>query len=119
MILVDTSVWIDHFRKNNKKLITLLLNDQVLIHPFIIGELACGHLKPRKEILDLLHKLPKVFSASHEEVLTYVETDKLHGKGLGFIDIHLLASAKLSKARLWTLDKILHRQAETLHIHFS
>lgn len=111
MILVDTSVWIDHLRKGSKKLTTLLLNDQVLTHPFIIGEVACGHLTHRKEILDLLQKLPKAFVASHEEIHSYLENEKLYGKGLGLIDIHLLASAKLSKAKLWTFDKTLFLQA--------
>jgi len=110
MILVDTSVWIDHLRAPNKRLITLLLNNQVLIHPFVIGELACGNLKNRKEIFDLLQKLTQAVEASHEEILTFIENEKLYGKGLSLVDIHLLASTKLSKAKLWTLDKTLNRQ---------
>lgn len=107
MILVDTSVWIGHLRASSKKLVTLLLNDQVLTHPFVIGELACGNLKNRKEILELLQKLPPAPVVSHEEVLTYIEYEKLYGKGLSLIDVHLLASSRLSKAKLWTFDKTL------------
>lgn len=116
MILVDTSVWIDHLRTSNKKLITLLLNNQVFIHPFVVGELACGNLKNRKEILDLLQKLPSISYTSFEEILIYIEQEKLYGKGLSLIDIHLLASSKLSKAKLWTLDKTLKQQAHHMGI---
>lgn len=116
MILVDSSVWISHLRASDKKLVTLLLNDQVLTHPYIIGEVACGRFKQRKEILDLLQKLPCAAGASFEEALTYLENEKLFGTGLGWVDIHLIASAKLSKAKLWTFDKKLLRQAQTLKI---
>ena len=109
MILVDTSVWINHFRRTDSKLVFLLQNDGVLIHPLIIGEIACGHLKNRSEILDLLMRLPKTLIATDEEVLAFIEHQKLFGKGLGFIDIHLLASAKMTKVKLWTFDQLLHK----------
>jgi len=118
MILVDTSVWIDHFRKSNQKLVTLLLNDQVQVHHFIIGELACGHLKLREEILDYLHNLPQATQASPAEIFHFIHTHQLHAQGLGFIDIHLLAAAFLAKAKIWTLDRRLATQAARLHVNF-
>ena len=87
-------------------------------HPFIIGELACGNLKNRKEILALLEALPKTTQAKHEEVLYFIEQHQLMGKGLGYIDMHLLASAKLSGLSLWTLDKNLKDVADGLNLSF-
>lgn len=118
MILADTSIWIEHLRKNSKRLVTLLNNDLVLTHPFIIGELAAGNLKNRSEFLDLLRQLPQAIMVSHEETLDYVERNRLHGIGLGWIDLHLLAAAQLSKARVWSLDKTLTRQAEKMGLAF-
>jgi predicted nucleic acid-binding protein len=109
MILVDTSVWIDHFRNGNARLKDLLTNNEVMIHPFIIGELACGSIRNRREILGLLSKLPFAVVAEHQEVLRLIETKKLHGKGIGLIDAHLLASALLTKAELLTLDRPLQK----------
>ena len=108
-VLVDTSIWIDHFRKRNEALIALLEQGLVLIHPTIIGELACGNLKKRNEILEYLKVLPRAQEASHEEVLEMIERRHLYGKGLGWIDMHLLASAAISNVRLWTNDKDLLR----------
>ena len=114
MTLVDTSVWVDHLRKGDQELRSLLDEGSVLCHPFVIGELACGNLKNRGEILSLLEALPTSTVASHEEVLHLLSEQKLHGKGLGWIDMHLLVSALLSKSRLWTTDKTLARAARAL-----
>lgn len=114
MILVDTSVWVDHFRKAQEDLEGLLNEGLVLCHPFVIGELACGNLKNRDEILSLLDALPKAKVASHEEVLHLVSERKLHGKGLGWVDVHLLAAALLSESPLWTRDKTLAAVAREL-----
>ena len=115
-VLVDTSVWVDHLRHGEALLQDLLTSGQVTTHPFIIGELACGNLAHRGEILRLLSELPTVNVASHEEVLHLIEQHKLHGKGLGWLDAHLLASALLSKTPLWTRDRRLAIAAKTLGI---
>ena len=107
MVLVDTSVWVAHLRRGDIGLETLLNEGHVVCHPFIIGELACGNLKNRPEILSLLQTLPMATPAEHEEVMRFIENDRLMGKGLGYIDIHLLASTILSRVPLWTLDKKL------------
>ena len=112
MILVDTSVWIDHLRVGNERLRALLQNDQVLCHPFIIGELACGNLHNRNEVLHLLEALPSVPVADHSEVLHLINTHRLYGQGLGWIDAHLLASALLTGCELWTSDRLLHTLAD-------
>ncbi len=116
MILADTSVWIDHFRKGNKKLTTLLNEGQVSCHPYIVGELACGNIQNRDEILTMLGALPGVQVADHEEIIHFISRHKLHGKGIGLIDAHLLASTLLSGSKLWTLDKALASMAKTLKI---
>jgi len=116
MVLVDTSVWIDHLRSGNAKLAALLNDGDVAIHPFIIGELACGNLKNRKEIISLLHALPHIDKADDDEVLFFIEKHRLMGLGIGLVDIHLLASCKLGKARLLTQDKRLRDAAEQLNL---
>jgi len=109
MILVDTSVWIDHLRKGNAQLNSLLLNTAVLVHPFVIGELACGSLKNRSRVLNLLGDLPASKVADDQEVLFFIEHNDLMGRGIGYIDAHLLASVSLSdSARLWTVDRKLN-----------
>jgi predicted nucleic acid-binding protein len=113
MILVDTSVWIEHLRYGTIGLDALLNDGDVLCHPFIIGELACGNLKNRAEILSLLQELPMATHADNDEVMEFIDRYKLMGKGLGFIDIHLLMSAMLTRVPLWTLDKRL-REVSTL-----
>ena len=118
MVLVDTSVWVAHLRESNVALVKLLNEGQVVCHPFIVGELACGNLANRKEILGLLHSLPQVIGADHEEVMRFVELHRLMGIGLGCVDVHLLASARLSLAPLWTLDVKLRDAAEKLWIAF-
>ncbi len=114
MILVDTSIWVDHLRKEDEELKNLLNEGLVLSHPFVIGELACGHLQNRDEILSLLEALPKSRVASHEEVLLFVSERKLYGKGLGWVDVHLLAGALLSHSSLWTKDRTLASVARGL-----
>ena len=111
MILVDTSVWIDHLRRGNERLKSLLHDDQVLCHPFVIGELACGNLHNRNEVLYLLEALPGVPVADHTEVLHLIDAHRLYGQGLGWIDAHLLASALLTGCELWTSDRLLHALA--------
>ena len=107
MVLVDTSVWID-FLRNDGSLATMLDNNQVLIHPFVIGELACGHLQKRDEILGCLHELPSATVATDTEVLHFIRQHNLAGSGLGYLDMHLLASVQLNgQATLWTRDKKL------------
>jgi hypothetical protein len=114
MILVDTSVWVEHLRSGTIGLEALLMDGQVVCHPFIIGELACGNLKNRGEILTLLQNLPMAASAEDDEVLQFIHDHQLMGKGLGYIDIHLLMSSLLSRIPLWTLDKRLHEAAQSL-----
>jgi len=118
-VLVDTSVWIDHLRRGNRRLAKHLDAGEVESHPFILGELACGSLKRRKEILTLLSSLPRVIEADHDEVLALVESERLSGRGLGWVDVHLLASTLLSGTTLWTLDKRLAGQAKILAVLFE
>ena len=112
--LVDTSVWIDHFRHRNSRLVDLLEGDDILVHPFVIGEIACGHLKNRNMVIDSLSRLPYAPIASAEECLSFIDNHKLFGLGLGFVDVNLLASSLICSARLLTLDKKLHKAAENL-----
>jgi hypothetical protein len=116
MILVDTSVWIEHLRRGNDQLASLLGEGKVRTHPFVIGELACGHLDRRTEILRLLTALPAARVAEHPEVLHLVEAERLRGRRLGWIDLHLLASARLSACLLWTLDRSLQAAASALRV---
>jgi len=116
MILVDTSVWVDHLRKGSKALQELLEDGLAVCHPFVIGELACGRLGNRAEILSLLTALPSATAAGHEEAMRLVSDRKLQGKGLGWIDVHLLASARLSGCTLWTKDKALRAAARALNV---
>jgi hypothetical protein len=116
MILADTSVWIDHLRHGNSRLGHLLHDGEVLSHPFVVGELACGFLTKRTEILSLLSTLPNVTVAHQFEVIRFVDTERLYGRGLGWIDMHLLASAVLTRTPIWTLDKTLARVASTLGV---
>ena len=112
MILVDTSIWINHFNKSNAGLISLLNSAKVCIHPFIIGELSCGNISNRTEILSLLKSLPHIETALDEEVFALIENKKLYGIGLGFIDNHLLTSALIHNVKIWTGDKALNRAAK-------
>ena len=117
MILVDTSIWIDHLTKSDDDLIALLKLGKVCIHPFIIGELSCGNISNRSEILSLLKALPRVEPALENEVFTLIENKKLFGIGLGYIDVHLLTSALIHNVKLWTRDKNLNKSAIKLTVH--
>ncbi len=114
MVLVDTSVWVAHLRHGDSGLQACLHDGQVMCHPFIIGELACGNLHNRSEILSLLAALPTTVLATPAEVLRFIDGHRLMGLGLGYIDVHLLASARLTGVSLWTLDKKLHAAATRL-----
>jgi len=116
-MLVDTSVWIDHLRTGNRTLAALLEQAQIWTHAFVVGELACGNLAHRGKILGLLAALPQVPIATHDEALAFLETHRLMGRGLGWIDIHLLASARIAKVPFWTLDKRLGAVAASLQLH--
>jgi len=116
MILVDTSVWVDHLRVGNLRLGELLTAGEVACHPMVVGELACGNLHRRKEIIALLHALPIFDRVSDDEVLFFMEKHKLYGMGLGLIDIHLLATCSIGNGHLWTMDKRLHKTATRLGV---
>jgi predicted nucleic acid-binding protein len=118
MVLVDTSVWVHHLRDGDPDLEQLLADGEVMCHPFIIGELACGNLKNRHEILALLQRLPLANQAKHEEVLELIKQNRLTGKGLGYIDVHLSASAVLTGVQMWTYDKKLNEANEGLGIRY-
>ena len=116
MFLVDTSVWVHHLREGSVDLELILNDGDVVCHPFIVGELACGNLGNRSEILSLLRALPSAIVADDDEVLQFIEKNSLMGKGLGYIDVHLLASAVLSRIPIWTLDKKLDKVSAELGI---
>lgn len=116
MILVDTSVWVDHFRGREKNLTALLREGSVLTHSLVIEELACGNLAHRGEILELLEALPQAPRAGHSELLDFIAGHALNGAGIGAVDAHLLASARLGRARLWSKDMALRRAAKRLDI---
>ena len=116
MILVDTSIWVDHLRSGEPQLTAALLQSAVLIHPWVIGELACGNLRDRSRVLHLLQGLPAARVASPAEVLILIEQHQLMGRGIGFVDAQLLASAKLTHCRLWTQDRRLADLAQALGI---
>ena len=108
MILVDTSIWVDHLRTGDPELVALLQNGLVLAHPWVTGELALGHLSRRSEIIGLLHNLPQATIATDVEVLTLIDDRHLSGLGIGYVDAHLLAATMLTaSSRLWTRDKRL------------
>lgn len=115
-MLVDTSVWIDHLRRGNAILVALLEQTQVWTHAFVVGELACGNLAQRDKLLSALTALPHAPIAGHDEVLAFLESHRLMGRGLGWVDIHLLASARLAKLPFWTLDKRLAAVATALQL---
>jgi predicted nucleic acid-binding protein len=116
MVLIDTSIWVTHLRYDSPELRELLLEGRVVCHPFVIGELACGNLQNRREILTLLKALPMAIQAEHEEVLHFIETHSLTGIGLGYIDVHLLVSALLSSISLWTQGNPLKKAAHDLNV---
>ncbi len=112
MILVDTSIWIDHLRSGSPALVTLLQGDAVCTHDFVIGELACGNLRNRVEVLGLLQSLPRLSAATEEETLFFIEQQQLMGRGIGYVDAHLLAAAVIRNVPIWTKDKRLKAIAE-------
>ena len=115
MILVDTSVWVDHLRRGDPGLVDLLERSIVIVHPFVVGEMACGSLHNREAILELLQDLPAAAVAEGDEVLRFIESRVLHGKGIGYVDVHLLASVSLTEgARIWTRDKKLRLVAQMM-----
>ncbi len=107
MILADTSVWVEHLRSGDLRLVSLLEAGEVLCHPFVIGELACGNLRQRSEILGLLARLPEAPLLDHREALALVDSAGLAGAGLGWVDVHLLGAARVAAAGLWTRDRRL------------
>ncbi|HTU35411.1 MAG TPA: type II toxin-antitoxin system VapC family toxin [Candidatus Acidoferrum sp.] len=117
LVLVDTSVWVDHLRQGNAALATLLNRAEVESHPFVIGELACEFLHRRHEVLPLLERLPSVPVGSHSEVMMFVESNHLMGAGIGWIDAHLLVSASLAQVPLWTRDLRLAKIARMLQLY--
>jgi len=120
LILVDTSVWVDHLRGGDAQLADLLERTKVVMHPFVAGEIACGSLADRAPILELLQDLPAATVAEAVEVLGFIERHVLHGKGIGYVDVHLLASVALTDgAQLWTRDKRLLAAAQTLGCAFQ
>ncbi len=119
MVLVDTSVWVAHLRGGNIGLEALLDDGHVVCHPFIVGELACGNLKNRSGILSLFQALPTAACAEHKEVMRFIEGHSLMGKGLGYLDIHLLASARLTGVPLWTLDRKLGMASSSLGLKYK
>lgn len=118
--MVDTSVWVDHLRSGDAQLADLLERAQVVMHPFVVGEMACGSLGDRSSILELLQDLPSARVAESEEVLAFIEHRALHGKGIGYVDVHLLASVALTEGTtLWTRDKRLLTAAQALGCAFQ
>ena len=119
MVLVDTSIWVTHLRQGSRQLEKLLVDAEVMCHQFIIGELAGGNLKNRNEIISLLHSLPMAPTIEFEEFLFFIDRNHLMGKGIGFVDVHLLAAAQLTGIPLWTTDKKLKSSADQLELTFK
>ena len=117
MILADTSVWINYFRHGDPRFGLALSADEILMHPFVLGEIACGTLPSRSKVLSDLQQLPSAIPAGHDEVLGLLNQHRLFGSGIGWIDAHLLASARLSSCRLWTLDAQLLAAAKKLRLN--
>ena len=116
MVLLDTSVWIDHLRRGDDRAAALLEQGDVVCHPLVIGELACGSLIRRAEILGLLGALPQATQATHAEIVGFIDGHRLHGKGLGLIDMHLLWAAASQAHMLWTRDRRLRQMAQRLRV---
>jgi predicted nucleic acid-binding protein len=116
MLLADTSVWVNHLRRGEPDLAQALVDDRVFMHPFVLGELACGNLQRRSDILSDLQQLPLAVSAEDGEVMKFLDHHRLYGKGIGWIEAHLLASAALTRCFLWTLDARLAAAASALHL---
>lgn len=119
MVIVDTSIWVTHLRQGSRQLEKLLMDAEVMCHPFIVGELACGNLKNRTEIISLVQSLPMAPTIEFDEFLFFIDRNHLMGKGVGFVDVHLLASAQLTGMPLWTADKRLKSAADQLELTFK
>lgn len=119
MILADTSVWVDHLRRSNASLVHLLEEGSILCHPFVIGEIALGRLSRRSHVLELLGALPAAAIASHDDVITLIEARRLFGRGIGWVDAHLIGAALVARVQLWTHDRRLASVAADLKIGFS
>jgi len=116
MVIVDTSIWVTHLRQGNTRLEKLLMDAEVMCHPFIIGELSCGNLKNHHRIISLLQALPLAPTIDRDEFLMFIDRNGLYGKGVGFVDVHLLASARLANVMLWSEDKRLQAAANQLDL---
>lgn len=119
MVIIDTSIWVDHFRKGNPSLEKLLLEADVTVHPFVLGELACGGITRNTMIYSYLRELPEAPLIDQREFFLFVENQKLSGAGIGFVDVHLLASARISSMFLWTFDARLMKCAARLNVAFK
>jgi predicted nucleic acid-binding protein len=119
VILVDTSIWVDHLRRGDATLAQLLEASAVAVHPFVIGELACGSLRRGSEVVTLLAELPAATAVSHNEVMRFVAVNRLGGRGIGYVDVHLLASAVVDRVPLWSRDKALHAEARRLGVAYT
>ena len=119
MVLVDTAIWVTHLRQGSRQLEKLLMDAEVMCHPFIIGELACGNLENRNEIISLLQSLPMALTIEFDEFIFFIDSNHLMGKGIGFVDVHLLASAQLTGIPLWTADRRLKSAADQLELAFK
>ncbi len=119
MVLVDTSVWVRHLRQGEPNLERILNDGEVMCHPFVVGELACGNIRNRTEILSLIQILPRVTEAKHQEVLQFIEQNRLMGNGLGYVDVHLCASAVLTGVPMWTYDRRLDQTNKVLGIRYK
>jgi len=119
MVITDTSIWVTHLRQGSRQLEKLLIDAEVMCHPFIIGELACGNLKNRNEIISLLQSLPMAPTIEFDEFIFFIERNQLMGIGIGFVDVHLLASAQLTGIPLWTADKRLKSAATKLDLAYK
>ena len=119
MVITDTSIWVTHLRQGSRQLEKLLIDAEVMCHPFIIGELACGNLNNRNEIISLLQSLPMAPTIEFDEFIFFIERNRLMGIGIGFVDVHLLASAQLTGIPLWTADKRLKSAATKLDLAYK
>ncbi len=118
MIIADSSIWIDHLRSSNRRLDELMERWEIFCHPCVIGELACGNMSGRKERLQFLKELPQATVASHAEVLRFIERHRLMGRGVGYTDMQLLASAAIQPGLLWTRDRRLNDAAQSLGLSY-